>query len=218
MPDHLSSVPAPVADELPAAMFPAAAAEERRRRVKRLELMLVGGLVVAVGVFAAVLSLTGSNSSNAGTTLVTGNAYTFWLDADKKHVVPQLVAGPNGERALGIDYKPGRAYFTLLQANFVPARNWTQEDELLLDYRGTASGTALQLVVDFTAGNSRFAGFDILDTSAAWRRLVLVLAKPDAVAGRPDWAHVANLRIVGARKDSAGAFRLGDLRLHDVKP
>jgi hypothetical protein len=176
--------------------------------------LLVGGLVVVVAVFAAVLLLNRSHGSPAEKgVLVSDNAYAFWVDPDKKHVVPQLVAGPNGEKALEVDFTPGRTYFTLLQANFARPKNWTSEPAILLDFRGSGSGKALQFVVDFAADNSSFAVFDLLDTSSSWRQVAFVRAKPDAVAGRAHWNHVVNLRIVGASKDAEGAFKLGPLRL-----
>lgn len=139
---------------------------------------------------------------------ISNDSVAFWSVLDPSRVFVDAIEGPAHERALHVQVRSRRSYFTILSHDFKPPADLSARPYLLLNFRGQGRGHVYQFIVSFRPDNSTFALYQIRDYRRGWRQISFDSKSPNGAKGKPDWKNVTGFRLAAADK-KAGDFALG---------
>lgn len=173
---------------------------------KHLPIFLLCVAILIVGVV-----VTGRDRSTpAELDPISNDSVAFWSVLDPSRVFVDAIQGPDGERALHVEVRPRRSYFTILSHDFKQPVDLSARPYLFLNFNGKGTDHVYQFLVNFTANSSAFALYEIRDYKRGWRQVSLDARSPKGAKGKPDWKHVTGFRLAAADK-KAGDFALGSI-------
>jgi hypothetical protein len=170
---------------------------------KHVPIFILCAVILALGVLATDRG--GGSGTLDG---ISNDSVAFWSVLDPSRVFVDAIEGPAHERALHVQVRPRRSYFTILSHDFKPPADLSARPYLSLNFRGQGKGHVYQFIVSFRSDNSAFALYQIRDYQRGWRQISFDSNSPNGAKGKPDWKHVTGLSLAAADK-KAGDFALG---------
>ncbi len=125
---------------------------------------------------------------------------TYWTNLNPGYVSLQDAVpaqGPPNE--LEISIASNRTYYSLIQKDFSPAKDWSGGRYFSLVMKGSTTGDVAQIFFYFDASHDSYAEYN-LPISDQWTAYSLDKLKPDGQQGVIDWANVTRFRIATAEK------------------
>ena len=171
--------------------------------------------VTAAAVAVAVVERRGGSSTPSlyqGPVTVPATSAGGWR-AGGKGVQLTPTTAPGGVPGTTFDLRGTRNSYTFAKRSFFPSQNWGASQWLYVEWKGTASGEAIQLFVDTSPDGASFAVFSFADTTSGWISRSFDLDHPPTVHGKLNLGHVYQVRIATVDKQAHGSFAVGSLTL-----
>jgi hypothetical protein len=181
--------------------------------------VIAGSIVLAVAAVAVAVTMALADDSSPALTLyggprtVSDTPATFWRSVDETRVSASEIDGPGGGGGLVVEAGGVRQSFTLLQHDFPRAQNWAGRKVAYLEFRGSATGQTYTFIAYGDAARTRFAWWNVIDTTDGWTVVPIQLENPDRATRGSVLGHVLSVRIASVTKDSNASFALGRLTL-----
>jgi hypothetical protein len=116
---------------------------------------------------------------------------------------------PGGTRASRFMASAGHSLYTVAKITYKRAQNWKDRPYVYLEFKGSASGRAYQLVFNFGPGPDSRARYTFSDDFSGWRTLAFPTSEPGRGSGTIDWSRVEAASLVLPSQAKGVTFAIG---------
>lgn len=141
---------------------------------------------------------------------------SYWTRLEPAHAHVAGGVFPSEGAGARITMSGLRRYHTFVQHQFRAPVDWSQFGYLFLRFRGTGSGHAYHLLVDFDPAHRGSADFSFLDDGAGWQTEAFPVAVDTGRISPKRWSHVTSVRLAADPLAGRGQIDVGVLRASRV--
>ncbi len=149
------------------------------------------------------------------TVLVNNGQTSFWTNDNTAHVNltddADVKIKRDSENSLKMRISPGRQVFTLIEKTYAPLKDWSDDQYLVLWFKGEATGATFTFSVSFNDSWDNSAIWYFEDHSTEWKAFVFPKSNPTSVRGDVDWRKVWKIAIGNNDKEVTGTFYIDHL-------